>query len=218
MVDLQPIYIDNREHAVIAALCDLQIPHVTMTMTIGDMQIGAGWLFERKTINDLQSSILDGRFVEQRNRLRQLRDETQIRIGYIIEGQPKATMLNTGVVTALASLGLEFAVIISDSPRTTAIQLRKIAKCDAPVAPTPPPVGKVKAHVQTPTELLNITLENIPHIGAVTARAICTKYSSIYDFVTHACAIENTKTQSGRTIGSNVTSHDVRVIFGLPPD
>tara|TARA_B100000886_G_scaffold2727_1_gene1752 strand:- start:2826 stop:3590 length:765 start_codon:yes stop_codon:yes gene_type:complete len=58
----------------------------TQNLALGDFQIG-NMLFERKTHQDLASSILDGRYQEQSNRLKELATENpNLKVIYIIEG------------------------------------------------------------------------------------------------------------------------------------
>lgn len=87
------IVCDYRENRVIALLnkakasnnkyndieCDSQ------NLTVGDFLIG-NVIIERKTLNDLASSILDGRYKEQCHRLQQLQSEQNIKVIYFIEG------------------------------------------------------------------------------------------------------------------------------------
>jgi|TARA_Y100000816_G_scaffold289576_1_gene276314 ERCC4-type nuclease len=63
---------------------DIQIQ--TQNLALGDFQIG-NMLFERKTHQDLASSILDGRYQEQSNRLMEHAvNNPSLKIIYIIEG------------------------------------------------------------------------------------------------------------------------------------
>lgn len=58
----------------------------TQNLALGDFQIG-NMLFERKTHQDLASSILDGRYQEQSNRLKELSTHNpDLKIVYIVEG------------------------------------------------------------------------------------------------------------------------------------
>lgn len=84
------LVIDNREKALITKLREKQISFEIKQLDIGDIQFlnSAGeiaLIFERKTINDLASSILDGRYKEQGFRLDKhcLHNHN---IYYIIEG------------------------------------------------------------------------------------------------------------------------------------
>lgn len=79
--------IDAREHALIACCQDIQFE--SCNLNIGDIQICNDnddilLIFERKTIADLNSSIKDGRYHEQKSRL--VSNVEISRICYIIEG------------------------------------------------------------------------------------------------------------------------------------
>jgi crossover junction endonuclease MUS81 len=80
--------IDNREHAI---LDKMEIPYTVETLDVGDIHIcdkedNILLLIERKTIPDLASSITDGRYKEQSQRL-QHHSCPNHNIMYIIEGR-----------------------------------------------------------------------------------------------------------------------------------
>ena len=83
------ILLDTREHELIQRMP--QIP--TKTLPVGDIWIGlsgeeiapGGVVFERKTIADLESSMSDGRYREQRTRLQTFAQEKGCHLAYIFE-------------------------------------------------------------------------------------------------------------------------------------
>jgi len=83
--------VDTRERE----LAPLLAPWPVRTLPVGDIWIGlsgeevyrGGVVIERKTVNDLEASILDGRYREQRTRLTTYCVERAARPLYIIEGQ-----------------------------------------------------------------------------------------------------------------------------------
>lgn len=86
-----PIWLDYRERGLQA----LQPTLKTITPPVGDIWIGdmsgnllqeGGVILERKSLNDLEASIIDGRYEEQRGRLLAYANEQKVAIGYIIEG------------------------------------------------------------------------------------------------------------------------------------
>lgn len=102
------IFIDNREHGL--------IPHFKLDPTqvlpleVGDVLFK--WdqrivcIVERKTLEDLQSSINDGRYKEQKLRLLQTREETGCTLVYVVEGGKgkgggSFSQLNPGMVGAI---------------------------------------------------------------------------------------------------------------------
>ena len=79
-------FIDSREHKLI----ELLSPIATKTLDIGDIFLQDELfelVIERKTWNDLRASIRDGRFREQRSRLRDWKEESKEKqIIYFVEG------------------------------------------------------------------------------------------------------------------------------------
>jgi len=89
-----PIWLDYRERGLQALAPTLQ----TITPPVGDIWIGdmsgnllqeGGVILERKSLNDLEASIIDGRYEEQRGRMLAYANEQKVAIGYVIEGETK---------------------------------------------------------------------------------------------------------------------------------
>jgi len=89
-----PIWLDYRERGLIALAPTLPI----ITPPVGDIWIGdmsgnllqeGGVILERKSLTDLEASIIDGRYEEQRGRMLAYANEQKVAIGYVIEGQTK---------------------------------------------------------------------------------------------------------------------------------
>ena len=83
--------IDYRERELITALAD--VPHCVKPLPAGDIICDYGgrsqWIAERKRADDLAKSIISGRWLEQKERLR----ETEQIIFFIIEGDLRSTNL-----------------------------------------------------------------------------------------------------------------------------
>lgn len=85
------LILDNREHELHTKIT---VPHDFVPLHVGDIHIcsrvtGAVkpvLILERKSFADFQSSVMDGRYREQRGRLLAFGAETGARIGYILEG------------------------------------------------------------------------------------------------------------------------------------
>lgn len=75
--------IDTREHDAIALLHD--VPIEIKQLPVGDIWIG-DLIIERKSIRDLEASILDGRYREQRGRILAYCQENKTQPLYILEG------------------------------------------------------------------------------------------------------------------------------------
>jgi len=85
--------LDSREHGLNALL-----PGATsVTLDVGDIWIGEekGLIIERKSVADLEASILDGRYREQRSRCMAFATEKGRSLVYIIEGAMKGNRMAT---------------------------------------------------------------------------------------------------------------------------
>jgi ERCC4-type nuclease len=93
------VIIDIREIKLIEQLKNLSFVFTTKSLDIGDIMITQDeipfLIIERKTIDDLKSSVVDGRLREQRYRLLNASGLPPSRIMYIVEGdfQPKSRRL-----------------------------------------------------------------------------------------------------------------------------
>lgn len=86
-----PIWFDYRERALLKLAPTVK----ELTPPVGDIWIGdlsgsnlmaGGVILERKTGADLEASIMDGRYREQRGRLLAYAAEHKVAVGYVIEG------------------------------------------------------------------------------------------------------------------------------------
>lgn len=83
------ITVDYRESKIISLLKNTGLEFNTANLVIGDVELkheDSVVLIERKTLDDYSSSIIDGRFREQKSRLMQ----SGATVIYIIEGQHKS--------------------------------------------------------------------------------------------------------------------------------
>jgi len=90
-----PILIDYREKLLLRLAPTLSMTVKESTPPVGDIWIGdlsgtdllaGGVILERKTGADLEASIMDGRYSEQRGRLLAYAAEHKVAVGYVIEG------------------------------------------------------------------------------------------------------------------------------------
>jgi ERCC4-type nuclease len=118
------LHIDYRESKLIEEFKLNNLNHLTENLTLGDIVIKYNnevkCLFERKTITDYISSIVDGRLKNQSMRLKSLKEEnSNIIIIYLIEGLlPKGILSNSkysGGVTADALHSSIIGKIIRDN-------------------------------------------------------------------------------------------------------
>jgi ERCC4-type nuclease len=93
------IQIDYRERKIIEILTNQNIQHKIFTMDIGDILIG-NILIERKTLVDLVASIKDGRYHEQKARLKQYGGRVIFLIeGYLERSNPNYDMILGSMVS-----------------------------------------------------------------------------------------------------------------------
>ena len=101
------LHIDYREDGLKSAL---SIPYSSQTLHVGDIWIGVGecgkpaLILERKSVSDWESSLMDGRYREQRGRLLAFSQETGARVGYVLEGRWDGTRRLNGGAKALMKL------------------------------------------------------------------------------------------------------------------
>ena len=104
------ITIDNREHECIAYCKEKNVDITIVSLEVGDMIIeheSTVLIFERKTMADLAASIKDGRFREQKQRLKQYPFH---RITYIIEGNSFETLSSHSNLYGISTTALQSAL------------------------------------------------------------------------------------------------------------
>jgi len=128
---------DCRETHINSILTKKQIPFKSENLPIGDFKIvyneTVKTIIERKTINDLVSSIIDGRYKEQSLRLSSLENLHAHNIFYIIEGdletyKPKTRINCDSIKSAMFALSYYkgFIVVNTKSREETADYIKYI--------------------------------------------------------------------------------------------
>ncbi len=142
------LILDNREHALIRALATT--PHEVKALTVGDIWIQPptgqkGLIVERKALADLQASLFDGRYREQKARLLSTCQELGMRPVYVLEGNiafAPANLSTASIRKLINRLQLRYgiAVIQTESVADTAEWIKTTAEQLAadPVAFQPP--------------------------------------------------------------------------------
>ena len=137
-------------------------------------------IIERKSIADLQSSLKDGRFREQRTRLL----ETGIKIIYIIEGQISDDKCVLGALENLA-LYHNICVLPTASIQQTITTLESLLKkVGQDYTPVESKTCKPRYKKNVNKSSLHLMLETINGISSTIARTVAKEYTSVYDFCT----------------------------------
>lgn len=110
------IIIDNRESKIYSGIIERDLDKYSNLITIEKQQLEIGdihikymdliFIYERKTIKDLLSSIKDGRYKEQKARLFSFRASHSSNINYIIEGDSITATKNSSNQKVLTSVYL----------------------------------------------------------------------------------------------------------------
>ena len=124
------LILDNREHALIRVLQASGQQHEVKALTVGDVWIQnteqkGGLIVERKALADLQASLFDGRYREQKARLLSTCQELGMRPVYVLEGNmafPPANLSTAAIRKLVNRLQLRYgiAVIQTESVSDTA--------------------------------------------------------------------------------------------------
>ena len=219
--------IDTRERGFIS-----RVPNVsTRTLPVGDIWIGlsgedvrpGGIVIERKTAADLEASVLDGRYREQRTRLLGYCKQTGARPMYIIEGdlnRANGRFTESTLRKFLNRLQLRYGVAVVESLSLEhTIQLCTILKeqIDVDVFVFMPEDGSQKeyaqvAHVQKaanrddPKMFLALALQICPGVSGSVAMALVNAFGGTLKGILEASeqAIADTKLNEKRRVGPAV--------------
>ncbi len=124
--------VDTREHKII----DLLKPIETKSLDIGDIYFHDGEhsneiLVERKTWHDLRASIRDGRFREQRSRLRDWKNSSDRKqIVYFIEGKHDSSFASEKRTCERLMIGYNIPVFFLESIDETSRKVKEWMEMD----------------------------------------------------------------------------------------
>ncbi len=185
------LVIDCRESALQLKLDEMNAAYTSEQLTIGDVQVRTRqtgqllFVAERKTGADLYSSIVDGRFAEQRERLKALR-EPNLKVCYILENYNsrwRNAQQSNVVSGALENLVLThgIAVLPTVDLTQTAKVVVSIAK-KVTGADCSPSTSNGLKHTQKKEVIMERLFEHqlnlIPGVSMKIAEAIVEKYPS----------------------------------------
>ena len=204
------IKIDFREHDLNTILIQSNVKIETCNLPIGDIVIcddtGKDILMiERKTLNDLASSICDGRYNEQSYRLDQCSLHNHA-IFYLIEGdlrkfQPRffgRPITKEILISSMTSLSYTkgFSIYRTMDVQETALWIlqttHKLSKLKEPFYYNDPDSKlsyvdvkhNIKKNNITPDNIGILMLSQIPLVSTTSAKAVLLKYTSISNLLT----------------------------------
>jgi ERCC4-type nuclease len=181
------LVIDDRERDLIARLRELSVAFVVRHLELADVLVE--WdgsvlvALERKTASDLASSLVDGRLLEQKQRLLALRKQLpETTVGYLLEGRfddpcrrykipPATLMVNYAMMSARDRL---VAYRTTDMTETCAllVALRKKAPYGQTCTqPQPPPQSK-QQRMGTESAVYSRMLQCVPGCSAAVAEIV----------------------------------------------
>ena len=229
------VIIDIREIKLIEKLKNLSFVFTTKSLDIGDIMITQDeipfLIIERKTIDDLKSSVVDGRLREQRYRLLNASGLPPSKIMYIVEGDfnPKSHRLlskdrgvsNSTVVGSIINMMFRDNIKIyrTNSLEETADFIVKIfskvgdkeiffeekkneEKSEPQSVSYTSVVDKKKKNNMTPKVWFICQLSMIPQISDTIANAITSVYPNLLSLIT---AYQNIQENERPSLLSNIT-------------
>jgi len=206
------LILDTREHALIAGLEKVVEGLQVCNLDVGDVAIKVGndyaIVIERKTVADLVASICDGRYREQKQRLKALQ-ANGTKIAYLIEGSvimddyaestTRAAVPHSTIVSCMINLCLRdgFTVFNTISLKETTAFIRAL----------------YKRYKQEPFKYDNTvgsgTCSGSQYVPNVKTRK---KENNTVDncFVTQLCAIPGISVKKAEAIVRNMNVHNMR--------
>lgn len=124
--------IDNRESAIISIIDKLEHEFELSQLDLGDFQIlfenEIRYIIERKTLNDLQSSIMDNRYHEQKHRTMSFCNANNCKYIYIIEGDKSIQNLPSNSIGAILNTVFRdgISIMFSLNPSETCFIFKSI--------------------------------------------------------------------------------------------
>ncbi len=173
------VIIDNRErnHDLINGITANGIEIELKTVHVGDYVISERVCIERKTVYDLENSIINGRLFEQ---IKRLKENYEFPI-LILEGDDDYFRLNDNVINGtIAALYIDYGIMVlrTHNPKNTADLISRIAMHEQGNNIREPSLkGGARAH--THEQFQEFIIGNIPGIGPKLARSLLKHFGSI---------------------------------------
>ncbi len=172
------VYVDTREDAaVVEAIGKRGCKAIIRQLDVGDYIVSDRAIVERKTRNDFESSIIDGRLFDQASRITQAYEK----VVYIIEGQSFAERVNRkALMAAVASLMLNnnISIFFTRDPSASAELICALASKEQIESRRTILIKKPKKHNDEQLSILYIA-SAIPLIGEKTAENLLLHFGSL---------------------------------------
>ena len=173
------VIIDNRERnsEIIDGIEARGIDIEFRTAHVGDYIVSDRVCIERKTVNDFESSMMNGRLFDQIDRLR---EEYEMPI-LILEGDADYFRLKSSVINgAIASLYIDYGIVAlrTANPRETAELIASIAKQEQRGSAREPSL-KGGARAYTHEQFQEYIIGNLPGIGPKLGKALLKRFKSV---------------------------------------
>jgi len=175
------IHVDHREDPLVIELLSKQAILEEGQLTIGDYIISERSIIERKTREDFESSIIDGRMFDQALKLR----DTYERVIYIIEGKNFQGRINrNALLGAVSSLILDFgfSVFFTQNVEGTVELIVSLAKREQGDSKNKILIKKPKKSEDLDVQLV-YTLASFPMLGEKAADNLLKQFGTIQNII-----------------------------------
>ncbi len=175
------IHVDHREDSLVIELLSRQAILEESQLDVGDYVISDRTIIERKTRDDFESSIIDGRMFDQAVKLK----DTYERVVYIIEGKTFQGRINrNAVLGAVSSLILDFgfSVFFTQSVEGTVELIVALAKREQGESKNKILIKKPKKSDDLDVQLV-YTMASFPMLGEKAAARLLEQFGTIENII-----------------------------------
>jgi Fanconi anemia group M protein len=180
------IIVDSREgpSQTVRELAKLNVLVKIESLVASDFVLSDRIAVERKTVDDLESSIMDGRLFDQ---LVAMKDAYQFPV-LLIEGKDYSTAQRISpqsLMGAIASVMADYRipVVSTNNPEQTALLLYSIAKREQIKERREPRVRAERKPIDV-GELQEFVVASLPHVDAVRSRSLLSRFETVENVFT----------------------------------